>query len=49
FCGKIRGRGNSEPILDSDQAQVATVLATVLTGNDLILGKGAGDVGKIAR
>ncbi len=38
-----------DPILVSDPAQVATMLAPVLTGNDLILVQGAGNVGKIAR
>ena len=32
-----------------DPAQVAEMLAPVLTGNDLILVQGAGNIGKIAR
>jgi UDP-N-acetylmuramate--alanine ligase len=33
----------------SDPAKVAEILAPVLTGNDLILIQGAGNIGKIAR
>lgn len=44
-----RGRGKVDPILVSDPAQVAEILAPVLTGNDLILIQGAGNIGKIAR
>ena len=49
LCRTIRGRGKVDPILVSDPAQVAEMLAPVLTGNDLILVQGAGNVGKIAR
>lgn len=49
LCRTIRNRGKIDPILVSDPAQVATMLAPVLTGNDLILVQGAGNVGKIAR
>ena len=45
----IRGRGKVDPILVSDHAQAAAMLAPVLTGNDLILVQGAGNIGKIAR
>ncbi|CCJ91614.1 UDP-N-acetylmuramate--alanine ligase [Cronobacter turicensis 564] len=38
-----------DPILVSDPAQVAAMLAPVLSGNDLILVQGAGNIGKIAR
>ena len=49
LCRTIRGRGKVDPILVSDPAQVAEILAPVLTGNDLILIQGAGNIGKIAR
>ena len=49
LCRTIRGRGKIDPILVSDPAQVADMLAPVLTGNDLILVQGAGNIGKIAR
>jgi UDP-N-acetylmuramate--L-alanine ligase (EC 6.3.2.8) len=49
LCRTIRGRGKVDPILVSDHAQVAEMLAPVLTGNDLVLVQGAGNVGKIAR
>ncbi|MEJ9006906.1 hypothetical protein V3C21_25045, partial [Salmonella enterica subsp. enterica serovar Paratyphi B] len=38
LCRTIRNRGKIDPILVSDPAQVATMLAPVLTGNDLKLG-----------
>ncbi len=37
LCRTIRGRGKIDPILVPDPAQVAEMLAPVLTGNDLIL------------
>jgi len=49
LCRTIRGRGKIDPILVSDHAQAAAMLAPVLTGNDLILVQGAGNIGKIAR
>ncbi|MNS91281.1 UDP-N-acetylmuramate--L-alanine ligase [compost metagenome] len=49
LCRTIRGRGKVDPILVSDPAQAAEILAPVLTGNDLILIQGAGNIGKIAR
>lgn len=49
LCRTIRGRGKIDPILVSDPAKVAEMLAPVLTGNDLILVQGAGNIGKIAR
>jgi len=49
LCRTIRGRGKIDPILVPDHAQVAAMLAPVLTGNDLILVQGAGNIGKIAR
>ena len=48
-CRTIRGRGKIDPILVPDPARVAEMLAPVLTGNDLILVQGAGNIGKIAR
>ena len=49
LCRTIRGRGKIDPILVPDAARVADMLAPVLTGNDLILVQGAGNIGKIAR
>lgn len=49
LCRTIRGRGKVDPILVSDPAQVPEMLASVLTGNDLVLIQGAGNIGKIAR
>ena len=49
LCRTIRVRGKIDPILVPDPAQVAEMLAPVLTGNDLILVQGAGNIGKIAR
>ncbi len=40
LCRTIRGRGKIDPILVPDPAQVAEMLAPVLTGNDLILVQG---------
>lgn len=49
LCRTIRGRGKVDPILVPDAETVAEMLAPVLTGNDLILVQGAGNVGKIAK
>ncbi|MBP2169775.1 UDP-N-acetylmuramate--alanine ligase [Erwinia toletana] len=49
LCRTIRGRGKVDPILVSDHDAVLEMLAPTLTGNDLILVQGAGNVGKIAR
>ncbi|PLL67198.1 UDP-N-acetylmuramate--L-alanine ligase, partial [Klebsiella pneumoniae] len=49
LCRTIRGRGKVDPILVPDSAQAAEMLASVLTGNDLVLVQGAGNIGKIAR
>ena len=49
LCRTIRGRGKVDPILVSDPAQAAEMLASVLTGDDLVLVQGAGNIGKIAR
>jgi UDP-N-acetylmuramate--alanine ligase len=49
LCRTIRGRGKVDPILISEPTQVAQMLAPVLTGNDLVLVQGAGNIGKIAR
>ncbi|CAK9886034.1 MAG: UDP-N-acetylmuramate--L-alanine ligase [Candidatus Erwinia impunctatus] len=49
LCRTIRGRGKVDPILVSDPAMVLETLAPLLTGNDLILFQGAGNVGRIAK
>lgn len=40
LCRTIRGRGKVDPILVSDPTQAAAMLASVLTGNDLVLVQG---------
>ncbi|WP_034912259.1 MULTISPECIES: UDP-N-acetylmuramate--L-alanine ligase [Erwinia] len=49
LCRTIRGRGKVDPILVSDHEAVPDMLAPKLSGNDLILVQGAGNVGRIAR
>ncbi|AFJ48328.1 UDP-N-acetylmuramate--L-alanine ligase [Shimwellia blattae] len=49
LCRTIRSRGKLDPILVTDPDQTADMLAPVLTGNDLILVQGAGNIGKIAK
>jgi len=49
LCRTIRGRGKVDPIMVSDHDAVAEMLAPQLSGNDLILVQGAGNVGRIAR
>ncbi len=49
LCRTIRGRGKIDPFWCLTQRGVAEMLAPVLTGNDLILVQGAGNIGKIAR
>ena len=49
LCRTIRGRGKVDPILVPDHKTILEMLAPTLSGNDLILVQGAGNVGKIAR
>jgi len=49
LCRTIRGRGKVDPILIADHDAVLEMLAPKLSGNDLILVQGAGNVGRIAR
>ncbi len=49
LCRTIRGRGKVDPILVSDHDAVLEMLTPKLSGNDLILVQGAGNVGRIAR
>ncbi|WP_130834004.1 UDP-N-acetylmuramate--L-alanine ligase [[Erwinia] mediterraneensis] len=49
LCRSIRGRGKVDPILVPDHEALPGMLAPVLSGNDLILMQGAGNVGKLAR
>ncbi|KAB8306188.1 UDP-N-acetylmuramate--L-alanine ligase [Erwinia endophytica] len=49
LCRTIRGRGKVDPIMVSDHDAVAEMLAPKLSGNDLILVQGAGNIGRIAR
>ncbi|WP_158781837.1 UDP-N-acetylmuramate--L-alanine ligase [Pantoea sp. BAV 3049] len=49
LCRTIRSRGKVDPILVSDHDSVLEMLAPALSGNDLILVQGAGNVGRVAR
>ena len=49
LCRTIRQRGKLEPIWVSDVENISSILAGVLTDNDLVLVQGAGNIGKIAR
>lgn len=49
LCRTIRARGMVDPILVPEPMQVAAMLAPVLTGNDLVLVQGAGNIGTVAR
>lgn len=49
LCRTIRGRGKIDPILVHDHNAVLDVLAPLLSGNDLVLVQGAGNVGRVAR
>ncbi|MBZ6385633.1 MULTISPECIES: UDP-N-acetylmuramate--L-alanine ligase [Pantoea] len=49
LCRSIRGRGKVDPVLVPDHDALPEMLAPLLSGNDLILVQGAGNVGKVAR
>lgn len=49
LCHTIRQRGKLDPIWVSDVENISSILAGVLTDNDLVLVQGAGNIGKIAR
>ncbi|HEK3114454.1 UDP-N-acetylmuramate--L-alanine ligase [Proteus mirabilis] len=49
LCRAIRQRGKLDPIWVSDVENISSILAGVLTDNDLVLVQGAGNIGKIAR
>ena len=49
LCRTIRQRGKLDPIWVSDVTNISSILAGVLTDNDLVLVQGAGNIGKIAR
>ncbi|NIF23126.1 UDP-N-acetylmuramate--L-alanine ligase [Candidatus Pantoea multigeneris] len=49
LCRAIRSRGKVDPILVPDHDDLQQMLAPQLTGNDLILVQGAGNVGRVAR
>ena len=44
----IRARGVLEPLVVSDQQQLAAVLAGVLCDGDILLMQGAGDIGRLS-
>jgi UDP-N-acetylmuramate--alanine ligase len=44
----IRARGLLEPVVVSDQRQLAAVLAGVLSDGDILLMQGAGDIGRLS-
>ena len=49
LCRAIRNRGKVDPILVTEHEALPEMLAPLLSGNDLILVQGAGNVGKVAR
>ncbi len=49
LCRSIRGRGKVDPVLVPEHDALPEMLAPLLSGNDLILVQGAGNVGKVAR
>lgn len=49
LCRTIRQRGKLDPIWVSDVENISSILAGVLTDNDLVLVQGAGNISKIAR
>ncbi|MGD9423645.1 UDP-N-acetylmuramate--L-alanine ligase [Pantoea sp. NSTU24] len=49
LCRAIRNRGKVDPILVTEHDALPEMLAPLLSGNDLILVQGAGNVGKVAR
>lgn len=49
LCRAVRRHGKVDPILVSEHDVLPEVLAPLLSGNDLIIVQGAGNVGKIAR
>ncbi|WP_312081016.1 UDP-N-acetylmuramate--L-alanine ligase [Pantoea septica] len=49
LCRSIRGRGKVDPVLVPDHDALPEILAPLLSGKDLILVQGAGNVGKVAR
>ncbi|TDQ57990.1 UDP-N-acetylmuramate--L-alanine ligase [Mesocricetibacter intestinalis] len=49
LCRSIRTLGKVDPILVSEQAQLAEVMDQILQDGDLILAQGAGDVSKLSR
>ena len=49
LCRSIRGRGKVDPVLVPDHDALPEMLAPLLSGKDLILVQGAGNVGKGAR
>lgn len=48
LCQKISNNGKITPIFLSDQNLITTILAEILSGNDIILVQGAGNIDKIA-
>ena len=44
----IRARGVLDPVVVSDQRQLAAVLAGVLCDGDILLMQGAGDIGRLS-
>ncbi len=49
LCRAIRNCGKVDPILVPEHDALVEMLAPLLSGNDLILVQGAGNVGKVAR
>lgn len=49
LCRAIRNRGKVDPILVSEHDALPEALALLLSGDDLVIVQGAGNIGKIAR
>lgn len=49
LCRAIRSRGKVDPILVAEHDALPDALAPLLSGNDLVIVQGAGNIGKIAR
>jgi len=49
LCRAIRNRGKVDPILVSEHDALPDALAPLLSGDDLVIVQGAGNIGKIAR
>ncbi|WP_036023871.1 UDP-N-acetylmuramate--L-alanine ligase [Leminorella grimontii] len=49
LCRTIRGRGKLDPILVTNADELPQMLSQVISGGDLVLMQGAGNIGRMAR